>query len=141
MPVDIGGGIPFGIAELLSQGQRVLEAHALLDHLGEHEVGGAVEDTGDLIHLVGREALVDRAQDRDAAAHARLEQEVEVAVFRDLQQLVPLGRHQFLVGGDDAFARLQAAFDEFIGRMEAAHGLHHDADIRVVQDIVEILSE
>ena len=113
----------------------------VLDHAGEHEVGGAVEDARDFVHLVGGQALVDGAEDRDAAAHACLKQEVKVVVFRNFQQLVALGGHQLFVGGDDVLPREQAALHEIVGRVETAHGFHHDADVRIVQNVVELLGE
>ena len=102
--LDICGWVAFGIAELLRECEGVLEPHALADHLGEDEVGSAVEDTGDLVDPVGREAHMQRADDRDTAAHARLKQIVDLVFPREREQLRALLRNQLLVGGYDTLA-------------------------------------
>lgn len=139
--VDIGGGIPFGVAQLLRQRQGILEGSAVVNHLGQHKIGGAVENTRDLIHLIGRQALIQRAQNRNTAAYAGFKQEIQVPVPGNGQQLVALGRHQFLVGGDHTFSRQQAALDKIIGRIQSTHGFHHNGNGGIVFDISEVLGE
>lgn len=88
--VDIGGGIPFGVAQLLRQRQGILEGSAVVNHLGQHKIGGAVENTRDLIHLIGRQALIQRAQNRNTAAYAGFKQEIQVPVPAMASNLSPL---------------------------------------------------
>ncbi len=51
----------------------VVEVQALVAHLGQDEVGGAVDDAGDPLDAVGRQAFAQRLDDRDAAGHRGLE--------------------------------------------------------------------
>ena len=50
-----------------------VEGHALLEHAGEDEVGGAVEDAADFLDLVARQTLEDGPQEGNAPAHTGLE--------------------------------------------------------------------
>ena len=88
-----------------------------MDHLGEDEVGGAVEDTRDLADVVRDQTLVDRTDDWDAAADSRFKHEVGVLLGRDRQELRAVGGDQLFVGGDDALAVAQTFLDELIGGM------------------------
>ena len=71
--VDIHRGIGFGIAELLCVGDRFGIVHAALFHLRQHVVAGAVEDRVQRQNLIGRQALADVGDDRDAAGDRGLE--------------------------------------------------------------------
>ena len=106
MTLDVSGGILLGKAKLLSKLERVGKLHSVLDHLGEDEVCGAVEDTCDFVYDVGYEALVHRADDRNAAADRRLKEEVNVVFLCESKQLCAVCRNKLLVGGHNALARL-----------------------------------
>ena len=139
--LDVGGRILLGVAVDLRLTQRVLEGDAVVDHLGQDVVGGAVEDAADLVELVGSEALEHRADDRDAAADGRLEHVVDAMFLGDLEQLVSLRRDELFVGGADALAGLEAALGELIGCAHAAHDLGNDRYLRVVLDDGEVGNE
>ena len=117
MTLDVRLGIAFRIAQLLCELERFIKAHTLMDHLGEDEVSGAVEDARDLADVVRDQTLVDRTDDRDAAADSRLKHEVGVLLGRNRQQLRAVGGDQLFVGGDDALAVAQTFLDELIGGM------------------------
>ena len=57
----------------------------------------------------GDQALAERAQDRDAAADAGLEGDVDAAARRRVEDLRAVQREQRLVGGDDVLAALDRA--------------------------------
>ena len=146
---DLAAGIPaihivpgvlgLGIAQLLGYAQRLGEFHVFPLHLGEHEVGGAVDDALDAADVVGRQALVHRGDDGGAAADAGFKQEGRPMRSGQSQQLGTIGGHHLLVGGADAAAAFQAAPHIGIGETGAADGLHHHADLRVRQDHVQVL--
>ena len=48
-------GVGLGIAQALGLFQHDAEVQALLAHLGEDEIGGAVDDAGDPLDAVGRQ--------------------------------------------------------------------------------------
>ena len=132
VPLDVGGGIAFRVAELLRHFERLVKSHLVVDHFGQDKVGCPVEDAGDLADLIGGQALVHGADDGDAAPDARLKKEIDVVLPRDVQKLGALRGDKLLVGGDDAFAVLQQAFDIIKGRRKAAHHLCNDRNFRIV---------
>ena len=137
----IAGVLGLGIAELLGQVQGLLKAHALPLHLGQHEVGRAIDDALDLADVVGRQALMHGSDDRGAAADARLKQKSRAVFPRQSQQFRTVGSNHLLVAGTDAAAALQAAADIRIGKPGAADGFDHHAHLRVSQDDVQVLDK
>ena len=130
--LNVGGGVLLGVAVGLSLPQSVVKAQPRPDHTGEDIVGRTVEDTGDLLDLVGGQALVQGADDGDAAAHTGLKQIADPLLLGQPQQLAAVLRHQLLVGGNDTFARLQGPAGEIQRRLGPADGFHHDGHLRVL---------
>ena len=139
--VHVGGGVLLGIAVVLGLLQGLLKGQASADHPGEDIVGGAVEDAGDLLHLVGSQAVGQGAQDGDTAAHAGLKEIADSVGLGQLQQLIAVGGHQLLVGGDHALARLQGAGGELQSHLGSADGLHHYVYLGVVLNDGKVLHE
>ncbi len=137
----VAGVLRLGVAQLLRDLQCLVKAQILVDHLGEHEVGGAVDDALHLGDDVGREALVHRSDDGGAAAHRSLEQEGAAVGLGQSQQLCAVGGHHLLVGGAYAAAALEAGLDIGVRKAGAADGLHHHLDLRVFQNGIEVLDE
>ena len=94
---DIRRRILLRIAKLLRLFQYILKIGSLVCHFRKDKVRRSIEDPVDLLDLIGRNALVQWPYDRDAAAHARLKEEIDLFVFCDLDQLGAVCRHQFLV--------------------------------------------
>ena len=105
LPFDIGRRVFFRIAVVLREFERVFKGHLLFNHHCENKVGRAVENAGNFIDFVGGKALGNRADNRNPAADRRFKQKVDVVFFRHFQKLIAFCRDQFLVGGDNAFAR------------------------------------
>ena len=137
----IAGVLGLGVAQLLGDPQRIVKAQVLLHHLGEHKVGGAVDDALDLADNVGCQALVHGGNDGGAAAHGCLKQEGTVVGLGQTQQLGTVGGHHLLVGGAHAAAALQAGLNVWVSKTGAADGLHYHPDLRVLQDGVDALDE
>ena len=76
-----------------------------------------------------------------AAADARLKEVTHAALVRSLKELRSEVRDDFLVGGDDTFARFHGADRELICRMRAAHELGADLHFRVVQNDVYVVND
>jgi len=66
-PIDVHGGIGFRVPQFLRLFQGFVVGLLLLDHLGQDEVAGAVQNRGDGSDLIGRHALRDDGDDRDAS--------------------------------------------------------------------------
>ena len=85
--LDVGGGVGLGEAERLRLGERVGVRRARLGHAGEDVVGGAVDDAHHPGDALPHERLAERPDDRDAAGHGRLEQQVDARSLGRLEQL------------------------------------------------------
>ena len=102
--LDVGGGVALGEPERLRLGQRGAVVGALLGHLGEDEVGGAVDDAHHAADRLAAQALAQRADQRDAAGDGGLEQQVDAGVVGGGVQLGADVGEQLLVRGDDRLA-------------------------------------
>ena len=138
-PLHICLGVALRIAQLLGLLQHLPVVRPFLFHLGQDEVGGAVQDACHRLHPVRRQRAVDGTDDGDAARHAGLEHIVAPHPLRDGQELGPVLRHQLLVGGAHALSCLQRLLRELIRRAHAPHDLAQDAYLRVVQNRSEIM--
>ena len=101
-------------------------------HVGEDVVGGAVDDAHHPADAVAGERLAQRADERDATAHRRLEQDVDARALGGLEQLATVGGDELLVRGDHGLAAHERFDDEAPGRFDAADDLHHDVDVGIV---------
>ena len=129
--LDVGGWIAFGEAQGLRLGQRHAVVGALLGHLGEDEVGRAVDDPHHARDRLAAKALAQGTDDGDAAGHGRLEQQVDTCVVADAEQLGADVGQQLLVGRDDRLAGAQRRGDELAGRLDAADDLDDQVDRRI----------
>ena len=129
----------------IALGLRFLEdgvvVGAALRHLRQHVVRRAVDDAEDLRDAVGRQTLLERRDDRDAAADARLEAEVDVLLLGHREHVLAELRDDILVGRHDALAGLHRAQHVLARRVDAAHELHDDIDLRVIEDILNLVRE
>ena len=135
--LHIGGGVGLGVAFLLRSTEGVPEGLALLRHLGEDIVGGAVEDAVDLLDPVGPQAIHQGVQQGDAPAHAGLKEVPDTVLLRQLQKLPAMLRHQLLVGGDHMLPGHQAAPSVVQGCVHAADDLHRHGNFRILRDVLD----
>ena len=129
---DVEGRIGLRVAERLGLDEAIGEAAALVAHLGQDEVAGAVDDAGDPFDMVGRQALAHRLDDRDAAGHRRLEAHHHPPLARGGEDLVAVAGDQGLVGGHHVLAVGDGPEHQFKRRGVAADQLDDDLDLRVV---------
>ena len=106
-PLDVGGWVAFGEPERLRLGQGDAVVGALLGHLGEDEVGRAVDDPHHARDRFAAQALAKHPDDGDAAGDGGFEQQVDTGVVADPEQLGADVGQQLLVGGDDRLAAAQ----------------------------------
>ena len=139
--LDVRDRVRLGIAERLRVFEHLGIVRALLGHLAEDVVGRAVDDRLDLEYGVGLHRLSHNAYDRHAAARRRLIVETRARLRRRLFEVDPaLGEH-LLVGGDDALAREQRLGQEGLGRLQSAHALDDDVDVRIVANVVDAVGD
>ena len=130
--LHIGARVALRVTKLLCKLQGVFKVHLLADHLRQNEVRRAVQNTGNLRYIVCGKALADGADDRNAAADARLKQEVEVIRLRDCKELRALLCHKLFIGGHNALAVFQTRLHKVIRRVQAAHHFHDDLYLGVI---------
>ncbi len=104
---DVFAGVGLGKSLALSLGQGLGVARAA-GHLGEDEVGGAVDDPVDALHVGSGQGLGEHAYDRDDTRDGRLEAQLGAAGARGVEQFLTVLGEQLLVGGDDVLAGARA---------------------------------
>ena len=119
------------IAKRLRLRQCVLVRHLIVKHLRKHVVGGTVQDTEDARSIARGERGVQGANDRDTAADARLELEVQITLARDLQEFRTASCDQRLIRGHRTLTRQQSRLHVLVRRVNTAHDLHHDVDLGI----------
>ncbi len=124
--LDVGRRIRLGVAERLGLREDGRVVGALLVHLGEDEVRGAVDDAEHLGDLVAGERLAQRPQQRDGSGDGGLEVQVDAVARGRLVEGGAVGGQQGLVGRDDARAGGHGRQDQRAGRLDAAHHLDDD---------------
>ena len=105
-------------------------------HLGEDEVGGAVDDAVYAVDPGPSQRLLQHTNDGHDAGHSALETKLYAGVTRDLEQLIAVLREQLLVGGDDMPAGTHRLQHVAPGRLDPADQL--DDQIRAIQDRLEV---
>ena len=135
-PIDIGRRIGFGKALGLRLGKHLVVRHIVFGHTGEHVVGRAVHDAHHGIDAVRDKRVLHRIDDRDAAAHARLERDLPVRLCGSSHNLFAVGGHERLVGCDHVLAGAQRFQHHVLGNGRAADELDDDVDRGIVHDVV-----
>ncbi len=102
--IDVERGVGFCITEPLRFFDGGVVVGPLLFHLREDEIAGAVQDAAERLNLVGREALADVGDDRNAAGDRRFERDAHIECAGAIEQLGAVLGEQSFVGGDDIFA-------------------------------------
>ena len=141
VPPDVGAGVGFGVAERLGFGQGRFVVGAVLGHLGEDVVGGAVDDAHHPGDVLAGQGLAQGTDEGDAPGDRGLEEKVDAVGVGDGEQLRALGRQQGLVGGDHRLAVGEGLGHQVVGGVDAAHELDDDVDGRVVDHRVRVVGE
>jgi hypothetical protein len=131
---DVEGRVGFGIAQRLRFLQHLGEGQALVAHLGKDEVGGAVDDAGQPLDAVGREAFAQRLDDGDAAGNGGFEGDHHALLLRGGEDLIAMHGQQRLVGGDHVLAVFDGLEHQLLGHAVAADQFDDDVDLGVGDD-------
>ena len=127
---DVVGGIGLGVAKLLRPGQRIGKGGAGRLHAGEDVVAGAVEDAGDPLDAVARDAVAQGADHGDAAGDGRFKAQVPPLVAGQPQQLAAVVCDELFVGRDDRAPGLESAAHPRTGGVASADELDDDVGVR-----------
>ena len=135
---DVEGRVGFGVAQLLRLLEHGGEVEALVAHLGQDEVGGAVDDAGQPVDAVGGQAFAQRLDDRDAAGHRRFERDHDALGLRGGKDFVAVHGQQRLVGGDHVLAVGDRLQHQRARLVVAADQFDDDVDFRIVDDVERV---
>ncbi len=133
--LNIVGRVRLGKAHFLGFFKHIGKRGAVVGHIAEDIVGGAVHDALDRVDPVGDQPLFHGLDDRDAAADARLEPDFHAGGRGGVEDLFAVDREQGLVGGDHMFAFGDGLEQKGAGGFHAPYQLNHDGYFRIVEDV------
>ena len=135
---NVKGRVGFGVTQALRIFQHHVKVQALVAHLAQDEVGGAVDDAGDPLDAVGGQAFAQRLDDGDATGHGRFKRHHHALGGRCGKDLGAVHGQQRLVGGDHMLARGNGFQHQLLGQRVATNQLDHDVDVGVADDLAGI---
>jgi hypothetical protein len=130
--LDVEGRIGFGVAQGLGLGEDIGEIATLVAHFGQDEVARAVDDAGDPLDVICRQAFANRLDDRDPARDGGLESHHDTTLARGGEDFVAVQCDQCLVGGDHVLAVLDCLEHQLTRRRVTADQLDDDLDLRIL---------
>ena len=128
------------IAFFLGFLQHIIKGKSFLIHLGEHIVGGTVQDTCNLFDHITAEGRIKRTNQGNTATDAGFKKEITVILPGNGDQFCPMLCNQLLVGSRHTSALLQGCLNKSIGRANASHTLHNNLDVFVFFDYLIIMN-
>ena len=139
--IDVHRRIGFCIAQPLGLVDRVGIRRAMRFHLRQDVIARAVENGVDRLDFIGREALTDVGDDRNAAGHRGFKGDRAAQFAGPIKQFRPVGGQQRLVRRDDVFSASQQFEHNRAGRPEAADQQRHDRDFLVAGDPLDVIGQ
>ena len=137
-PLDVERGIRLRVAEPLRLAEDVGERGAVVAHLGQDEVAGAVDDPRQPLDPVPGQPFAQRLDDRDPAGHRGLERHHHPVPVRGLEDRVAVHRDEGLVRGHHVLAAFDGFEDEPAGGIGAADELDDHVDGWIPDDLARI---
>ena len=135
---DVERGIGLRVTQALGLREHLGKVRSLGAHLGEDEVGRAVDDAGHPFDAVGGEPFAQRLDDRDTAGHRGFKGHRHTALACRLEDLAAVHRQQRLVGGDNVLAGLDRLHHQRARDAGAADQLDDDIDRRIGEHLRRI---
>src|SRR5690606_8517160 len=131
---DVEGRIGLGITQLLGFLEHVLKGATLLAHLGEDEVASAVDDAGQPVDTVARQAFTDCLDYRNAACNRGLEGDDDALFTGPGEDFVTVHGDQRLVCGDHVLTVLDGLEHQLQRQGIATDQLDDNIDIGVADN-------
>ena len=123
--LHVESGIGFGVAKALGFGEGGGEILAIVFHRREDVVGSAVDNAGQQVPPVRREAGVQRLHDGNAAGHGCLVANRQAFGRRQGEQRVAACSQERFVGRNHRAPGPQTGFHQSAGGVFATDQLHH----------------
>ena len=141
MPFDIESGVGFGIAQSLRLLQHIGKSAAFFAHFGENEIAGAVDDTGNRLDIVGRQAFAQSLDNRYAAGHSRFKLHHHILLLGQRKNFIAVFSQKLFIGRNHMFAMLDGGKHELFGNIGAAEKLHHNIHFGVLHHFERIFRD
>jgi len=137
--VDIVDRVRLGIAQPLRLRQHRLERTAVLLHLRQDVIAGAVENAQERHHTVARDSLAQHGVNRNAPGDAGLHRQVRPRGDGALPQLRAAQRHELLVRGNDGLLVGDGRGDDLRGDRGPPDQLRDDIDFWMSHQLAPVI--
>ena len=131
---DVEGRVGFGVTQSLRLFQDGAKVQPFVAHLGQDEVGRAIDDAGNPLDAVGRQALTQGLDDGNATGHSGLKRHHHAPGMGRRKNFGAVHGQQGLVGGDHVFAGGYRFHHQLFGDAITADEFDDDVDVRVGND-------
>ncbi|MCY1167141.1 hypothetical protein D9M73_70980 [compost metagenome] len=128
---DVEGRIGLGITQALGLLEHHVKVQALVAHLAQDEIGGAIDDAGNPFDAVGSQTFTQRLDDGNATSHCSLKSHHHALAACGGKDLGAMHGQQGLVGRDHMLAGFNRFQYQLLCDAIAAYQLDHDVDFRV----------
>jgi len=135
---NVESGVGLGVAQALGFFQHHVEVQALVAHFAQDEVGGAVDDAGQPLDAVGRQAFAQGLDDGDATGHGGFKRHHHALGAGGGKNFGAVHGQQRLVGRHHVFASRNGLQHQGLGNAVAADQLDDDVDLGVGNDLAGV---
>ena len=113
----------------------------ILRHLRQNIIRSSVDDTHDLSQVIGRQTLLQRTDNRNAACHSRLKHQIAAMLFRRVQHFFSMLRQQILIGRHHMLSSMKCLRNISLRRFDTAHNLDDNLYLRIVQNLLPVVGK
>ena len=138
---DIECGVGFGVALGLRGLQHFGERQALAAHLGQDEVGGAVDDAGDPFNAVSHQAFAQSLNNRDTTGDRSFEGDDDAFGACSREDFVAVQREQRFVCGDDVLAVGNRFEHQLLRNCVAANQFDDDVNVGIFHERERVVGD
>ena len=114
------------ISKLCGKSKGIWKFHSLLGHLGEDKVRSSVYDSHHFRYMVGLEAVLQRADDRNSSGNSSLKQEIFLCSLGGFQNLFSVDCDQILVCSHHVLSGFQCCKNISTCRLNSSDQLDHN---------------
>ena len=135
---NVKGRVSFGIAQFLRLGEHFAKRQALVAHLGQDEIGCAVDDAGNPFDAICGQAFAQCLDDRNPSRHRRLEGHHDALFLCGSEYFITMRRQQRLVGSHHVLAIGNGFQHKLLGHRVPTDQFDDDVDLRIGDHLVGI---
>ena len=131
---NICGRISLRITKLRGKCQSFLKFHSFLCHFRQDKVGGSVDNSHHLRDLISGQTLLQRTDDRNSACYRSFKEKVSFCFCCGIHQFFSVRCQKIFIGCHHTFSGMQGIQDIASGRLNAAHDLHNNRNLWILQN-------